>query len=34
VALGYEAGLWGDTGSSPLPHMVALERATEALGGT
>ena len=34
VALGYEAGLWGDTRSSLLPSMVALERATEALGGT
>jgi len=34
VALGYKAGLWGNTESSPLLSMVTLGRATEALGGT
>ena len=32
LALGWEGGLWGDTRSSPLPSVVALGRATEALG--
>ena len=31
LALEEEVGLWSDTGSSPLPSMVTLGRAIEAL---